>query len=143
MFYKKGLLKVTLWCRCFAVNFGKFLGTPPGAVNLDQSFEEDSYKKLHDLPKSQAQSFLNDKLTQVTLHSALIAYIFFGNFWISGNANPFYYKIMLIRILSLKNDSCIFFSALEFLHFDFLSGDSGATTWTKFVCNISCFIGET
>ena len=46
-------------------------------------------------------------------------------------------RIMLIRILSLKNDSCIFFSSLEFLHFDFLSGDGGATTWTKFMCNLS------
>ena len=46
-------------------------------------------------------------------------------------------RIMLIRILSLKNDSCIFFSSLEFLHFDFLSGDGGATTWAKFICNVS------
>ena len=46
-------------------------------------------------------------------------------------------RIMLIRILSLKNDSCIFFSSVEFLHFDFLSGDGRATTWTKFMCNLS------
>ena len=46
-------------------------------------------------------------------------------------------RIMLIRVLSLKKDSCIFFSSLEFLHFDFLSGDGGTTTWTKFMCNLS------
>ena len=46
-------------------------------------------------------------------------------------------KIMLIRILSLKNDSYIFFSSLEFSHFDFLSGDGGATISTKFMCNLS------
>ena len=28
VFYKKGFLKVTVWCRCFAVNFGKFLRKP-------------------------------------------------------------------------------------------------------------------
>ena len=49
----------------------------------------------------------------------------------------YFVRIMLIRILSFKNDSCIFFSSLEFLHFDFLGGDDGATTWTKFICNLS------
>ena len=34
---------------------------------------------------------------------------------------------MLTRIPEFKNDFCIFFSSLKFLHFDFLS-DGGATT---------------
>ena len=75
---------MTLWRRCLAMNFGKYLGTPPGAANLDQCLKKDFYNKLHDLLKSQTQSFLNDKLTQVMLHCALIAYIDFGkflNFW--------------------------------------------------------------
>ena len=42
-----------------------------------------------------------------------------------------------MRIPSFKNDSCIFFSSLEFLHFDFLSGVGGATTWTIFMGNLS------
>ena len=46
-------------------------------------------------------------------------------------------RTMLVRILSLKNDSFIFFSPQRFLHFDFLSGDGGATTRTKFMCNLS------
>ena len=41
---------------------------------------------------------------------------------------------MLIRILGLKNDSCISFSSLEFLHFDCLRGDGGATTSAIFIC---------
>ena len=41
-----------------------------------------------------------------------------------------------MRIPSLKNDS-FFFSSLEFLHFDFLSGVGGATTWTIFMGNLS------
>ena len=44
---------------------------------------------------------------------------------------------MLIRILGLKNDSCISFSSLEFLHFDCLRGDGGATTSAIFICNVS------
>ena len=86
------------------------------------------YKKLHDLLKSQTQSFLNDKLTQVILHCALIAFIFFLKLPEFLEMQIHFIRIMLIRILSLKNDSCIFFSSLEFLHFDFLSGDGGATT---------------
>ena len=42
---------------------------------------------------------------------------------------------MLIEIPSPKNDSCMSFSSLEFLHFDFLSGDDGATTPIIFMCN--------
>ena len=61
-------------------------------------------------------------------------------FWIPRNANPwfilrFFIRIMLIEIPSLKNDSCMSFSSLEFLHFDFLSGDDGATTPIIFMCN--------
>ena len=111
MFYKKGFLKVTPWCRCFAVNFGKYLKTPPGAVNLVQCFKEDFYKKLHNL--------LALRIDCLYLFWKLPEFL---------EMQIHFIRIMLIRILSLKNDSCIFFSSLEFLHFDFLSGDGGATT---------------
>ena len=92
----------------------------------------------HDLLKSQTQSFVNDKLTQVMLHCALIAYIFISfleTSWISRNANPFYKNYVD------KNQKWFlyFFNSIECLHFDFLSGDGGATTWTKFMCSLSYF----
>ena len=34
----------------------------------------------------------------------------------------------------------VFFGSLEILHFDFLSGDGGATTWTKSMCNLPSLI---
>ena len=69
-------------------------------------------------------------------------HLFWKLLWIFGNANPwftvrFLIRIMLIRIPSFKNDSCISSSSLEFLQFDFLSDDGGATTWTIFMCNLS------
>ena len=80
--------------------------------------------------------------THVMLSCALIAYIFCGNFpyfWKSESMihSEIFYKIMLIRIPGLKNDSCIFFSSLKFLYLDFLRGHGGTTTWTIFTCNLS------
>ena len=49
----------------------------------------------------------------------------------------FFIKIVLIRVPDLKIDYCTFFSSPEFLHFDFLSGDVGGTTF------FLRFVGET
>ena len=118
--------------------------------NLDQCFKEDFDTKLHDLLNFlllfeflyKARNFLNDKLTQVKLYCALIAYNFYGNFLNFWKCKSMIYteiflKTMLIRIPSLKNDSCIFLSALEILHFDVSSGDDGAITSIKFICYLS------
>ena len=118
--------------------------------SFEHYFNEHFYTKLHGLLNFpllfefhyKGCNFLNHRLAQFMLHWALIAYIFLETSWISSNANPwfilrFFIRIMLIRISGSKNNSCIFYSYLKFLHFHFLSVDGGATTWTIYMCNLS------
>ena len=90
--------------------------------------------------------FQNEKLLTLCCVAHWLLISFFGNFpyfWKSKSMihTEIFYKIMLIRIPGLKNDSCIFFSSLKFLYLDFLRGHGGTTTWTIFMCNLfsSCY----
>ena len=91
------------------------------------SRKEDLETKLHDLLNFlllfefhyKACYFQNEKLLTLCCVAHWLLISFFGNFpyfWKSKSMihTEIFYKIMLIRIPGLKNDSCIFFSSLKF-----------------------------